>query len=685
MLIQQALHGYKDGHQLLAASTNLTRNQESVMLVMSDLSGPAFRDGYESYITGYPVSGDGIYCVAKTWFAPELPRPGCVWTHTLLVRDEELARIPDIRSLRGLFRRPQSETDYGDYEVPISVEPGRGPSARPPLDGAAEIIYSLYSSDQYVVIPAEESAKFEELILTIFSQQWPKLRRGFRFCTGALSIRDTEFDLSVSPPDATHSVGPTGQIVNLRTHLRHPMDEWVRKAIRDLSSPPNEASLRRFLWQFGPDYNDGRGSFRPLAEIYLAMEAVETKNTGDGVLSAIAYFFPQQTHATRLKSELFGKQGLYTARLGGEAEILRMLISHPGADSLSDDMTHVSSRASDLVAASPDVATDIALLALDIRSDNAQRFLEGYVDSAKWPADLLAAMPASLIVMVLDRSPALVTNQSLWRRSDSMELMSRFTSRDVKDAISVEDLVRALIEAEAWGPLRLAMDHYRSNGTRAAFAWIDAQPGEVIDIPQGLFDIAGLGSAVSKSLLESGSLGPRTLAVLTTELDPRSSVVRRTKSSVWLEVAESPLQFARESRAIQSAVFLLNIGLGSREPIGGTLVASAFSTVYQSAKENILSAAAWGQLEPNLEWYSPSWDRCARLIRTAARGFYDRPWPINAFFLTFQTREQLERAISEIDGMWRGHRFLRQLQQGILDRSIRATSDQLRYFASLDI
>ena len=81
------------------------------MLVMSDLSGPAFRNGYESYITGYPISGERIYCIAKTWFAPELPRPGCVWTHTLLLRDEELARIPSIGSLRTLFRRPESESE----------------------------------------------------------------------------------------------------------------------------------------------------------------------------------------------------------------------------------------------------------------------------------------------------------------------------------------------------------------------------------------------------------------------------------------------------------------------------------------------------------------------------------------------------------------------------------------------
>src|SRR5579872_1415199 len=81
----QTLHGYGDGHQLLASSIDLPTAQSSALLVMSDLSGPGFRRGYESYLTGYPLGGAGVYCIARTWFAPELSRPGCVWTHSILL------------------------------------------------------------------------------------------------------------------------------------------------------------------------------------------------------------------------------------------------------------------------------------------------------------------------------------------------------------------------------------------------------------------------------------------------------------------------------------------------------------------------------------------------------------------------------------------------------------------------
>lgn len=106
--LDQTLHGYGDGHQLLASSLNLTREQQWQMLVMSDLSGHSFRAGFDSYITGYPLEDGGHYCLARTWFAPELPRPGCVWTHTILISDTDVAQISDFQSVLPHFRRPSS-------------------------------------------------------------------------------------------------------------------------------------------------------------------------------------------------------------------------------------------------------------------------------------------------------------------------------------------------------------------------------------------------------------------------------------------------------------------------------------------------------------------------------------------------------------------------------------------------
>jgi hypothetical protein len=162
--VHQALHGYRDGHQLLASSLELSQEQQWQMLVMTDLSGPSFRSGFDGYLTGYPLDGGGFYCFSRTWFAPEMPRPGCVWTHTLLIRDADIARVRDIRSLSTYFRRPGSaiEPEGYDEEVELDIAAQPYPMA---LDfrSACALIGMLYGSPGTdVILTADAGAAYED-------------------------------------------------------------------------------------------------------------------------------------------------------------------------------------------------------------------------------------------------------------------------------------------------------------------------------------------------------------------------------------------------------------------------------------------------------------------------------------------------------------------------------------------
>lgn len=74
--IQQTLHGYSEGHRLLDGSIKITDELARIVLRMSDLSGSNVVSGFEEYVTGYPLEQINVYAVAKTWYAPEMPRPG---------------------------------------------------------------------------------------------------------------------------------------------------------------------------------------------------------------------------------------------------------------------------------------------------------------------------------------------------------------------------------------------------------------------------------------------------------------------------------------------------------------------------------------------------------------------------------------------------------------------------------
>ncbi len=89
--------------------------------MMSDASGPTATIGLNGYLTGYPLSESGHYALARTWPAPELPRPGCVWTHTILIDFSDIPSLVRVDGLLKLFRRPQG--DENSYRRELDYVP----------------------------------------------------------------------------------------------------------------------------------------------------------------------------------------------------------------------------------------------------------------------------------------------------------------------------------------------------------------------------------------------------------------------------------------------------------------------------------------------------------------------------------------------------------------------------------
>src|SRR4051812_447737 len=108
LTLNQTLHGYNEGHRLLAASIELPPRSERLIHELSDLSGDGFYSGFEEYLTAYPLPerNQKLYAFARTWYASEMERPGCVWTHTLIINIEDFKFITDVNVLLELFSRP---------------------------------------------------------------------------------------------------------------------------------------------------------------------------------------------------------------------------------------------------------------------------------------------------------------------------------------------------------------------------------------------------------------------------------------------------------------------------------------------------------------------------------------------------------------------------------------------------
>ena len=124
MKIEQLLHGYDNGHRLLAGSVLLKNNIEmDAVATLSDWSEYVAPGGGESsYVTAYPLLESGYYVVAKTWYADEMKRPGCVWTHSLLIPFDVLNHLDDFKRLTELFKRPSLDGSLDEYSRTIEYD-----------------------------------------------------------------------------------------------------------------------------------------------------------------------------------------------------------------------------------------------------------------------------------------------------------------------------------------------------------------------------------------------------------------------------------------------------------------------------------------------------------------------------------------------------------------------------------
>ena len=124
MLIEQTLHGYNMGHGLLASSLpNLAPEDQSLLFKLSDWTGfhVLNADEEDCYLTAYPIPSKNYYAIAKTWYADEMERAGCVWTHTLLIPIDDISQDFDFRTIIGLFRRPENN-NFSNYNLSIEIE-----------------------------------------------------------------------------------------------------------------------------------------------------------------------------------------------------------------------------------------------------------------------------------------------------------------------------------------------------------------------------------------------------------------------------------------------------------------------------------------------------------------------------------------------------------------------------------
>ena len=204
IIVDRQVHGYRRGHQLLAASAQLPKPDQSVIDRLSDAAGPLRpRERFEPYLTAYPLPSGERYVLARTWQDTTVSRAGCVRTLSLVIgaKDWSLAEsLSPFLELLGSDGLPDQDDATQRSVSSSSVTP------LPPTPDfkAGELLEALFLEEAQPVVVFD--APTPELIaLRLMTALWPSMRQRFALSTFALSPRKIggrDFDILFAPKDA---------------------------------------------------------------------------------------------------------------------------------------------------------------------------------------------------------------------------------------------------------------------------------------------------------------------------------------------------------------------------------------------------------------------------------------------------------------------------------------------------
>ena len=175
--VDQLLFGYRDGHELIAGSRELTAVALREVMPHADAS---LEPTEEHQLVGIWIRSIERYLLGRIWPAPEESRPGAVWAHVLLIGAEDLRAGP-LSALPMLLRRP-AEASLDAYAERLAWPADAEPIRVPPSLGRALVNATLPGDKRSHIVlwPTPEEA---ESALVALLDAMPAARRadlGFR-------------------------------------------------------------------------------------------------------------------------------------------------------------------------------------------------------------------------------------------------------------------------------------------------------------------------------------------------------------------------------------------------------------------------------------------------------------------------------------------------------------------------
>ena len=631
MKIHQTLHGYSEGHILLASSiSTLTQRDRKKMAVLSDWDEYARKEDDSSYITAYPLPDSPYYVIAKTWYANEMERPGCVWTHSLLLDISEGSDFFDYRALFFAFVRPQRDK-YTYYNKPLDIKGEIEKKTLMPspfkMPSLAHWLHILLKKDEPLVFVVDQPTSYYQLFLLSLMNHLPiGILSKMSMCSGTGRIRKYEnklFDLQFIVNNRNNLPKINSQIADVEEGI-----DWCQYVAQSIQE--EKLNVPMLLHRFASDIGGRMDAYAAVVMVYMILDRLRDPGEDNIIkfrltLRILAEAFASKVEGANFKSAMLDPT--ITKYYFDERSFIYEMAITKYWEAFDYEKLDFAVRAKVYFKSQP--VNEMASLLeglLECKENNPykQTVLDNVdIEYNQLQVESLIEEHWKLFCYLAQKNDKALNND-FWLNTGKekfTELVGFFFKKVPEeylywrpllekmleynyaaDTLQIETLSSHVLDMSAEILFELNEGHYLNS------EWV----GFCKRNPQAIISWLG----------EQGSVSKQIVSLVLESIDPESEMVKRSENTKWRVLQSAPVELGAK---LEYAVFLFLLSYNlEKDELAFSLYRRAFQTIYEATEKSQI-----GYYWRRISVYCPrpflglEWDKCELLRKGFANRVYD--------------------------------------------------------------
>lgn len=622
--VEQTLHGYSNGHRLLQTSCKLSEQDSKKMMTLSDLSGNEFVGGFEKYFTGYSLADNRIV-LACTWYAVEMKRPGCVWTHSIIINTKDLlADRMIVPAIINLFRKPDADSNLEVYNQTLKVK--CCDEIKLDSDNLKYLIWCIWGNKAPLVTFDNSSMNLEKELLFLFLTQHDLLEPNFSFCTGSFSLRGYDGNI-MQFQIVPHKISRSKMFIGEKAFEAKEKDViknyplWVNKSYENIEKDCMN-TFRKFMKGFSEEFKQN-GYLSSFVKLYVGAKADINDTNLIQLLEMACAIFSDKKRICNEIIKLYSKE--YFSKWCGTEKYIKAIeffIKNIWLDTSVINLKYWIEQAYNLdFPGSKLLFKDI--IAQD-EEEEAELYLKTYaeivsVDKLVEFTDLELEGCSTLVSIRNEFALC----EDIWRQKKGYQQRIITCLQKQEETLDAE-IIETIIDTSEYD---LSLDLYRVYEKQCLpiyWEWLVYDSG--VNKTKGMIDIVKTDTVGGVKRILANLKNRDKLLLLISIVDPYNRALRELKkediSTIYYTIKEKDCS-DKEKELL--ARFVMPFCLAEDYIIGVDIAEFSFNIINRLLATQTFPEEEWNSLEkmlPEVAYYN-NWDRCKRL----RKGFRKKGYP----------------------------------------------------------